>query len=204
MCFFTKQSHDAVALKNKFEAEFETPNEFKTSNYINAFTYPKTPVITNQNGNLIKHYQWGLIPHWAKNKDIRKYTLNAKIETLREKPSFKSSLSNRCLVIVDGFYEWKWLDGKGKNKQKYLITLPDDGLFAFAGLYSAWENRSTGEILNTYTIITTEANELMSKIHNNKKRMPVILNKTEQYNWLNNQNYLDFKHPEIKLKAAVL
>jgi putative SOS response-associated peptidase YedK len=75
-----------------------------------------------------------LIPAWAKDKTIQQYTLNAKIETLNEKPSFKNNIKNRCLVIADGYYEWQWLDPKGKNKQKYLITLTSEEPFAFAGI----------------------------------------------------------------------
>lgn len=92
-----------------------------------------------------------------------------------EKPSFKDSINKRCLVIVDGFYEWQWLDKVGKSKQKYLITHKQDEPFAFAGLYNDWLNPATGDIRRTYTIVTTEANELMAEIHNNKKRMPVSL-----------------------------
>ena len=118
----------------------------------------------------------GSFHHVAKDTNIRKSTLNARLETIDQKPSFKPSLSKRCLVLADGFFERKWLDPKGKSKQKYLLTLPGEEAFAFAGLWNAWTNKSTEEVLNTYTIITTAANELMSEIHNTKKRMPVILN----------------------------
>jgi putative SOS response-associated peptidase YedK len=100
------------------------------------------------------------------------------------------STSKRCLVLADGFYEWKWLDPKGKSKQKYLLTLPDNKAFAFAGLWNTWTNRNTGETLNTYTIITTAANELMSEIHNTKKRMPVILNPEAEKNWLDGGEFV--------------
>ena len=83
----------------------------------NGFTYPKCPVVSSENTKLIKHYQWGLIPFWAKDDSIKAYTLNAKIETIKEKPSFKGCIKNRCLVIVDGFYEWQWLDPKGKKNK---------------------------------------------------------------------------------------
>ena len=140
----------------------------------------------------------GLIPFWAKDDSIKQYTLNAKIETLNEKPAFKNSVKNRCLVIADGFYEWKWLDEKGRKKQKYLITLPDSDLFAFAGIWSEWQNKSTGEIINSYSIITTEANELMAEIHNSKKRMPVILTKKNEKDWLGGEEINDF-NPDYAL-----
>lgn len=75
---------------------------------------------------IITHYIWGLIPAWAKDEEIQKYTLNAKIETVNEKPSFKNSVNKRCLVITNGYFEWQWLDPKGKNKQKYEIGLRNE------------------------------------------------------------------------------
>ena len=124
--------------------------------------------------------------------------MNAKIETINEKPSFRQSVNNRCLILVDGFYEWQWLDEKGKKKQRYLLALPKDELFCLAGIWNIWVDKSTGEIINTYTILTTEANELMAKIHNSKKRMPVIVNKENEENWLKG---LEIKNNEINLEA---
>lgn len=184
MCFFSKISKTAQEIENRFNAKFENYQDFKPSFY-NGFQFPYTPVITNIEQDKIKLFQWGLIPSWAKDDSIKKFTLNAKIETLNEKPSFKNSLNKRCLVISDGFFEWQWLDEKGKQKQRYLLTLPNKELFAFAGLWSEWTNKQNGEKIYSYTIITTEANELMSKIHNSKKRMPVILDFNHEKNWLN-------------------
>jgi putative SOS response-associated peptidase YedK len=197
MCFFSKISKTATELQNRFNAKFENENEFQPSNY-NGFEFPKTPVITNSDIHKIQLFYWGLIPHWAKDTAIRKNTLNARIETIHEKPSFKNSINNRCLVITDGFYEWQWLDEKGKNKKKYLITLLDNKAFAFAGLWNEWVDKGTGEKIKTYTILTTEANELLSIIHNSKKRMPVILNEKNEMNWLNGN---EISSEDIELKA---
>lgn len=186
MCFHSKQSKSAQELQNRFNAKFEN-NALFTPTIYNGFQYPKTPVITNKQPETIQLYSWGLIPFWAKDDSIKKNTLNARMETIHEKPSFRNSVNNRCLVLADGFYEWQWLDEKGKQKQKYELTLPDNELFAFAGLYSEWTDKSTGEIINSYTILTTEANELMSKIHNTKKRMPVIVSADYELTWLNGQ-----------------
>ena len=183
MCFYSKLSKSAQELQNRFNAKFENENDYQPAIY-NGFEFPKTPVITNSNINKIQLFHWGLIPHWAKDNSIRKSTLNAKIETIHEKPAFRASLNNRCLVIADGFYEWQWLDENGKSKQKYLITIPGNELFVFGGLWSIWANSQTGEIINTYTILTTEANGLMREIHNSKKRMPVILAKGNEFDWL--------------------
>lgn len=201
MCFFSKLSTPIKEIENRFNAKIDDYKMFQGKEYINGFTFPKTPVITNNKRDIIQYYQWGLIPFWAKDDSIKKFTLNAKIETLKEKPSFKSSINKRCLIIADGFYEWQWLDNKGKKKQKYLITLPDNKLFAFAGIWSEWLNKITGEIIFSYSIITTQANELMQEIHNSKKRMPVILTKNNENDWLINKSIDDFKSNNIELKA---
>lgn len=116
MCYHSKQTKSAQELKHRFKATFFEEEEYTPTIY-NGFSFPKTPVITNADTHNIQLFNWGLIPPWAKDKDIRKNTLNARYETLSEKPSFKSSLKNRCIVLSDGFYEWQWLDEKGKNKQ---------------------------------------------------------------------------------------
>jgi len=191
MCFYFKQSKDATQLKYRFKAKFEDASLFSPSELFNGFTYPQTPIITNESPEQIQLYQWGFLPNWAKDISFRKHTLNAKYETLNEKPSFKDAIHNRCLIIVDGFYEWQWLDPKGKSKQKYLITLPNNELFTLAGLWNHWTHPQTQETLKTYTIITTEANELMSQIHNSQKRMPFILTSQNEANWLQGKDILD-------------
>ena len=198
MCFHSKQSKSAQALKNRFNATFEKEKNFSPALAINGFTFPATPVITNAAPTKIQLFNWGLLPSWATDIAYRKNTLNAKIETIKEKPSFRQSVNNRCLIPVDGFYEWQWLDEKGKKKQKYLLALPKDELFCLAGIWNIWVDKSTGEIINTYAILTTEANELMAKIHNSKKRMPVIVNKENEGNWLKG---LEIKNNEINLEA---
>lgn len=183
MCFFSQQTKSAQELENRYNAKFEPNSAYVPSTY-NGFEHPKTPIIANSDINSILMFQWGLIPSWAVDKSIQKYTLNAKIETIHEKPSFKSSIDKRCLVLCDAFYEWQWLDSKGKQKQKYKICLPNNESFAFAGLWNEWVDKNNGEIIKSYTILTTEANEFMSKIHNSKKRMPFILNKEDEFKWL--------------------
>ncbi len=174
-------------LAKHFRVTLENMEELAPQFYINAFTYPKTPVITNTKRNILQRYQWGLIPSWAKNDEIKKYTLNAKIETIEEKPSFRDVAHQHCLIPSNGFYEWQWLDPKGKTKRKFLIKVKGEEVFAFAGLWSKWVDPKTGEVINTYTIITTEANELMAEIHNSKKRMPVIVRPDEYRDWLDNK-----------------
>ncbi len=191
MCFYFHQSKTATELLHRFKATFENDSVLLKSDY-NAFEFPQIPVITNKNPNTIQLFNWGLIPKWANNRDIRKNTLNARIETLSEKPSFRSSITKRCLIPADGFYEWQWLDAQGKQKQKYDITLPNGELFAFAGLWSEWIDTTSGEIVHSCTIITTQANELMSVIHNTKKRMPVILQPNFENDWLQGQAFQQY------------
>ena len=183
MCYHTIQTKTVEQLEQRFQAKFELPLSFQPSVY-NGFEHPKTPLITNEKKEQIQLYEWGLLPHWAKDSSIAKSTLNARVETIAEKASFRASTNNRCLVLVDGFFEWQWLDEKGRKKQKFLIRKKGEEAFAFAGLWNHWIDKSTGEIRKTYTILTTEANALMAEIHNSKKRMPFILPKEEEQNWL--------------------
>lgn len=184
MCFHSLISMTDKQLAKHFRVTMENMEDLAPQFYINAFTHPKTPVITNIKRNLLQRYQWGLIPSWSKKDEIKKYTLNAKIETLNEKPSFRDSIQNRCLVISNGFYEWKWLDPKGKLKKKYFIKVKNQEVFVFAGIWSHWIHPETAELIKTYTILTTSANPLMAEIHNSKKRMPVIIHPKDYEKWL--------------------
>jgi len=202
MCYHYKQTKTINQLEKRFKAKIEKPELFKENAVYNGFTYPQTPVITNENNEQIKALHWGLIPLWSKDDAIKAYTLNARIETIKEKPSFKGAIKNRCLVITDGFFEWQWLDKKGTKKQKFQLTAKDDDLFTLAGLYSNWVDKNTGEVRSTYTIVTTEANALMSEIHNNKKRMPVALTPQREIDWLAGIEIDEFKKDEIELVAT--
>jgi putative SOS response-associated peptidase YedK len=123
--------------------------------------------------------KWGLIPHWAKDPEIGNRLINARAETIDEKPSFKHPLKrHRCLILADGFYEWKTEDGK---KTPIYIYLKSKRPFAMAGIYDSWQS-PTGEVIRSCSIITTEANEFMRPIHH---RMPVIINPKDYDSWLN-------------------
>ena len=205
MCFTFKQTKSVPEVEHRFKARVEDLVLFNPATDINGFDFGKNPVIIDEYPNIIKHFNWGLIPSWSKDDDIKKLTLNARIETIVEKPSFKNSINKRCLVIANGFYEWQWQDSKGKNKIKYEIGIANDDLFAFAGIYSQWVNQTTGEIKDTYSIVTTQANQLMAEIHNNKKRMPIILKPEDESKWLQHQPINDFAYPyEVNLIATPL
>lgn len=203
MCFYYRQSIEAKRLINRFNAQIKRDLEelYRTGD-LEGFKFPKAPVVPNIKPRQLELFDWGLIPHWSRDNDIRKYTLNARIETINEKPSFRNSVQNRCLILADGFYEWQWLDPKGYKKQKYLITKKDadDGLFAMGGLWSRWKNPQTGEVVESYTILTQPANQLMEEIHNSKKRMPVILNRDIENDWLYGKIKID-EIPDVDLNA---
>ena len=172
---------------------------------LTGFSFIKTEVLIDVNQGEIAMINRGLIRIWGKDAKIRKRTLNARIESLNEKPAYRNSVENRCLVIANGYYEWQWKDAKGKEKQKFLITPKDQELFAFAGIYSSWTNPETNELVNSYSIVTTEANELMSEIHNHKKRMPVVLKKKDRQSWLSGLEVSRFAFPyEVKLNAKAV
>jgi len=154
-------------------------------------------------------FRWGLIPSWIRDKaSADKFSLstfNARGETVWEKPAFKKSIqSGRCLVSAHGFFEYHT---SPELKTPWYIRLKDNDIFAFAGIYDIWINNETGETFNTYSILTTTANPLMEKIHNIKKRMPVILPKNMEESWLNKVSSRDLlnsllkPYPEDKLEA---
>lgn len=185
MCFYTQQNAPKKNVKARFNAEIDNEEAYLQSNEINGFIYPNIPIIVDETPNIITtDHTWGLLPFWAKEEDFRKNTLNARIETIEEKASFRNVTQNRCLIIATAFYEWHWNDSTGKSKVKYQIKAQDEEIFAFAGLYAEWVNPFTNEVKKTYTMVTTEANEIMSYVHNHKKRMPIILNRKDETAWL--------------------
>ena len=138
-------------------------------------------VITSEMPNKLNSYRWGLIPPWAKDISIGNKMINARAETITEKPSFRIPLySKRCLVPADGFYEWQQDEGK----QPFRIFIKNNPLFAMAGLWEKWKSPQ-GEIVNSFAVITTEANSFMKPIHN---RMPVILEREIEKTWLLSKN----------------
>ena len=153
----------------------------------NGFTHPLLPVITNRGKPQIEYYRWGFIPGTIKQRNAasdfekRFNTLNAKSETASASQAFANALQNkRCLVLASGFFEWQHIKS---HKVPYYISQTDDNLFAFAGLWDSWTNEE-GQEQFTYTILTQKANSLMSKIHNTKQRMPVILPYETLSNWI--------------------
>ena len=170
-----------------------TVNPAEAQETFNTFTFPPQfaprfniaptqPIlaIPNDDQNTADFFVWGLIPMWAKDPSIGSRMINARAETLEEKPAFRSSLKyKRCLILADGFYEWKGTEGK-KVKTPFFIHMKDRKPFAFAGLWDSW-NSPDGSLIKSCTIITTDPNELTGIIHN---RMPVILHQRDYAKWL--------------------
>ena len=181
MCYHFKQSKAVEHFESK-----EIYGPPRTGVY-NGFSYPLVSTITEETPGDLVDMKWGLIPSWAPNDTYKKFTLNARYESIHEKPSFKNS--KRCLIFADGFYEWKWLDPKGRKKQKYLIEYPDSVLFGFAGLYDQWVDKETGEILESCSIVTTAAEGIMKEVHNSKRRMPITFDTNSFSDWLTYKNF---------------
>jgi putative SOS response-associated peptidase YedK len=133
---------------------------------------------STRSGREIALLRWGLIPSWSKDPAIGNRLINARSETVREKPSFRNAFRrHRCLIPANGFYEWRRQEG---GKQPYFVRMRDERIFAFAGLWERWESPAKG-VIETCTILTTAANPVLAPIHD---RMPVILPPAEYARWL--------------------
>jgi putative SOS response-associated peptidase YedK len=177
MCYNLAAKQRIKALQEMYGVKFD--EELARHGYyqVSGFAHPKLPVISEERPNEFELMQWGLIPSWTRDeekaKEFSNMALNAKAETIFEKPMFrKPIMSKRCILPVDGFYEWRDI---AKVKYPYYIFPKDGGPFTFGCIYDTWTNTETGEVINSFSIVTTEANEIMAMIHNTKKRMPLIL-----------------------------
>ena len=169
----TKQKKD---VENQFDVKID---EYIYKINYNAAPTQILPVITNDQLNKVNFFKWGLVPYWAKNQNIGNKMINARIETITEKPAYKQAIhKRRCIIIADGYYEWM---ETSRGKKPYHITMNKNQLFAFAGIWESWKNNQ-GEIVKTFSIITQDAYNEIAHIHH---RMPVKLNPKEKLFWLN-------------------
>ena len=167
------------APKPDLENRFDISIEYQFEPRYNIAPQDDLDVVPNDDPEHARQMNWGIRPHWVDDPRAWSHPINARAETVASKPSFRSAFEKRrCLVLADGFYEWK---GSRGNKQPYRIERADDGPFAFAGLWETWGGNGDGDELETVTIITTKPNDLMEPIHD---RMPVILDKPDERRWL--------------------
>jgi putative SOS response-associated peptidase YedK len=186
MCFTVNVNLIKEELENRYGATLIDPDKYRPSYYYHAFSLPSLPAVCSGDISKIKLLKWGLIPGWTKSQDqaniIRYKTFNARSESIATKPSFSSSFrSKRCIIPVKGFFEWQHL---GNEKIPWYIYHTENEVLSLAGLYDDWIESNTGEVFSTFSIVTTEANDLMAVIHNSGKRMPLILNKSTENRWI--------------------
>jgi putative SOS response-associated peptidase YedK len=195
MCYHKSQKYGMDVLADYYSASYTDVMKevYGPTFHENAYNFLPLPIITAENPGKLMLYNWGLIPHWVKDRasgfKLRTGTLNCVSEEMYDKPSFRDPLKGgqRCLIPCSGFFESQWKNPQAKTSDKfpYFIFLKDQPLFSFAGLYSQWTDRSTGDVFMTYTVLTTVANSFMERIHNTKKRQPVIIPREYERDWLN-------------------
>lgn len=192
MCFTVNVNLVKEELEHRYGATLIDPDKYRPSYYYHAFALPSMPVICSDKPSYIRQLTWGLIPSRTKDTDqaniIRVKTFNARAENLADKPSFSSVKSKRCIVPVKGFYEWQHV---GKDKIPWYVFRSDLEVMSIAGIYDDWVESETGEVLSTFSIVTTVANELMAEIHNSGKRMPVVLDNISENKWIDISMPLD-------------
>lgn len=187
MCFSVNVNLVKDELENRYGATFPDRDRYQPSYYYHAFGLPELPAICSGSPGRIQLLKWGLIPSWTRSTgdaDVIRYkTFNARAESIRSKPSFsKPFKSKRCIIPVKGFFEWQHA---GNEKIPWYIYHAREEIFSIAGLFDQWVETSTGESFNTFSLITTDANDLLAVIHNSKKRMPAILDRNDETRWIN-------------------
>jgi putative SOS response-associated peptidase YedK len=188
MCGRYSQSQSAEIIAKAFQVD-SVPALKPRYNIAPTQSVPTVLQTSASTNRQFKMLHWGLIPSWAKDPKMGGRLINARAETVNEKPAFRSAFrQRRCLVLADGFYEWQQQEDK-KQKQPFYFRLSDGQPFAFAGLWEHWKG-ADGEEIESCTLLTTEPNELMQPIHN---RMPVILDPKDYDLWLDSE----VKKPEL-------
>lgn len=190
MCYHYSIARTAeeIALRYNTDIKPQKVNPDPFHYYVNGFSFDRLPVVyqDDTSGKLkLELMQWGMVPGWVKGEEqalkIRSATLNARSETVQDKPSFKGAFRYRpCLVPATGYFEWMHFKGK---KYPFYIYVPELPVYSYAGIWDEWVNKNSGEILRSFSILTCEANSLTSRIHNTKKRMPLILEQPSENKW---------------------
>ena len=189
MCYSNSSTSSNVDLGNKYGKKVDPSIADSPVYFASGFQFPMWRIISNE--PTIEYMRWGLIPHWFKgnSSEIAAKTLNARIESISAKPSFKTIVnSKRCIIPSNGFFEWQH---QGKNKIPYFIYGEKDSILSMAGLWDECIDVSNGTIIKTFSILTQEANEFMAEIHNVKKRMPLLLDEKRIHSWMNNEDPIE-------------
>jgi len=188
MCFTVNVNIIKEELERRYGTNLVDHDNYRPSYYYHAHSLPDLPVVYRDESDdmNISLFKWGLIPGWVRSEEeaqkIRYMTFNAKAETLAEKPSFSRPLErSRCIIPVSGFFEWQHISGR---KHPWYIFNPDEPVMSLGGLYDRWPMPGGEKDIYTFSIITTAANQLMTEIHNSKKRMPLILTRDNEDKWL--------------------
>jgi putative SOS response-associated peptidase YedK len=181
MCGRYYRRSDKQAIAEAFRLGLPTTFEILPSYNVAPQTFQPVVRLSDDAGQReLERMRWGLVPFWAKESKIAYSTINAKAETLATSPAFHEAFKRRrCLIPLDGFYEWQAVSAR--VKQPYAVGLKSGALFAVAGVWDRWKDKATGESLDTYTLITTDPNELMEPFHN---RMPVIVRPADYERWM--------------------
>ena len=203
---YAKHRRDDPAYIQSLEKMLEDwPKTIKAFHFVSGFAHPKLLVFTNEKPLQPQVFYWGLIPSWVKSeeqaKKLMNQTLNARFESMFEKPSYRNSATKkRCLIYVDAFFEFHQFMGK---KYPFRISMADNSPLIIAGLWDEWANPETGEIISTVSIVTTKAEGKMAEVHNKPEggepRMPVILTKENQEEWLMEINTKEDREKLMKL-----
>lgn len=186
MCFTVSIFAQTHIIEGAVGLLFDDPEEYQPYFHVSGFIHPKLPLITGAEPEHITMTEWGLIPRWTKDevkaKEIQGMTLNARCETVYEKPSFRDAIvKRRGLLPVNAFVEWRHDDN---IKQPYLVRMLGSEIFTIGCIWEEWTNQASGELRRTFSVVTTGANLLMAHIHNVKQRMPVIIPATDRSAWL--------------------
>jgi putative SOS response-associated peptidase YedK len=190
MCFFVGIQEKPEFIGKRYQRKADPIASFTPKAQFNGFAFPAIPLVCNDIEALVLGH-WGLLPIWQHDRDSAKFTLNARLETVHEKPSFKNVVQHRCLIPVTCFYEWRH---EGNTKRPYTIQSSEQALFSLAGLYSDWPTND-GQLMRTFTILTTAANPLMQHIHNTQQRMPVVLKQADEAAYLSEMPLASFAFP---------
>lgn len=188
MCFhlaLIKKNHE---IEMAYQAVFEEGEAFEPIPHGNGFARIQWPVISNDMPSRIRFFQWGLVPKWVreveKAKEIQLHTLNARIETVFEKPAFRDAVHNRCLVIVTGFFEWMTVGGK---KYPVFFRKKDESIFSLAGIWEQWVHPLHAKTIFSFSILTMSGKGTFEGVNWIPPRIPVVLSKFQEKAWLSEE-----------------